>query len=94
MWIKLKQEADEVLFVRTPSSGQLLAGGIHELSTKIILGQLLAATGCPGIYFKDYPAIAHLECPEWSHLSPEQAVVFTKNLIKILREEKGWTFKN
>jgi hypothetical protein len=53
---------------------------------------LLAITGCPGIYYKDYPAIAHFVCPEWGHLSPEQAAIFTKNLVKILREEKGWTF--
>ena len=47
-----------------------------------------------GIYFKDYPAIAQFECPESSHLCPDQAIVFTNSLIKILKEEKGWTFNH
>jgi hypothetical protein len=52
----------------------------------------LSTTGCKGIYFADYPATAGLKCTEWSHLSPQNAVVYTKALINILEKEKGWTF--
>jgi hypothetical protein len=52
--------------------------------------RLLAYTGCKGIYYEDYPAMAQFECPEASHLSPAQATIFTKNLIQILNDEKGW----
>ena len=54
--------------------------------------QLLAYTGCPGIHFEDYPETAHFKCPEWSHLAPQDAIAYTKNFIKILVKEKGWTF--
>ena len=88
---KIQSRGGEVLFVRTPSSGQVWEYE-QGFPRAVYWDKLLAATGCKGIYYKDYPAIAQFECPETSHLSPEQAVVFTKNLIKILKEEKGWTF--
>jgi hypothetical protein len=53
---------------------------------------LLTVTGCKGIYFGDYPATARLNCPEWSHLSPQDAMVYTQNLVSILEKEKGWKF--
>jgi hypothetical protein len=54
--------------------------------------RLLAATGCPGIHYADYPAMAHFICPENSHLSLTDAKIFTVSFIKILQEEKGWQF--
>jgi hypothetical protein len=90
---KIQSRGGEVLFVRTPSSGQVWEFE-QTFPRAVYWDRLLATTGCKGIYYKDYPAIAHFECPESSHLSPEQAIVFTKNLIKILKDEKGWTFNN
>jgi hypothetical protein len=89
---KIQKRGGEVLFIRTPSSGQVWTDEQKLHPRAGYWNKLLAATGCKGIYFKDYPAIADFECPESSHLSPQQAVIFTKELIKILREEKGWTF--
>jgi hypothetical protein len=89
---KIQKRGGEVLFVRTPSSGQVWIDEQKFYPRASYWDKLLAATGCQGIYYKDYPAIAHFECPESSHLSPEQALVFTKNFIKILKEDKGWTF--
>ena len=54
--------------------------------------RLLSFTDCPGIHFSDYPAIAHFVCPEWSHLRPQDAIVFTKHFIDILDKDKGWNF--
>ena len=90
---KIQSRGGEVLFVRTPSSGQVWEYE-QGFPRAAYWDKLLAVTGCKGIYYKDYPAIAHFECPESSHLSPSDAVVFTKNLIKILKEEKGWTFNH
>jgi hypothetical protein len=91
---KIQSRGGEVLFVRTPSSGQVWIDEQKAFPRISYWDKLLTVTGCRGIYYKDYPAIAHFECPESSHLSPGQAVVFTKNLVKILKEEKGWTFNN
>jgi hypothetical protein len=91
---KIKSRGGEVLFVRTPSSGPLRLGEMKGYPRRDYWDRLLAVTGCPGVYFTDYPAIAGFTCPEWSHLKREDAVIYTKNLIKILQEEKGWTFSH
>jgi hypothetical protein len=54
--------------------------------------RLLTFTGCKGIYFTDYPETAHLTCPEWSHLIPSDAVIYTKAFIQEMRE-KDWPSK-
>ena len=89
---KIKARGGQVLFVRTPSSGAFLMGEKAGFPREKYWERVLAVTNCPGIHFADYPAIDHFACPEFSHLSQSDAIVFTKNLIKILSEEKGWKF--
>lgn len=91
---KIKSRGGQVIFVRTPSSGPFLMGEKMAYPREKYWDRLLAATGIPGIYFEDYPAIAHFICPEFSHLKQADAIVFTKNIIKILETEKGWKFLN
>ena len=91
---KIRNRGGQVIFVRTPSSGPYLMGEEKGFPRDAYWDQLLAVTGCKGIHFKDYPAISHFVCPEWSHLAPDDAIIFTKNLIKILQDEKGWFFSN
>ncbi len=88
---KIKARGGQVIFVRTPSSGPYFQGENMGFPRPAYWNRLLTSTHCEGIYFKDYPAIAHLTCPEWSHLSPDDAVTYTKNLVNILKE-KGWSF--
>ena len=89
---KIKARGGQVLFLRTPSSGdKYLAGENMAFPREKYWERILAITGCPGIHFADYPAIAHFVCPENSHLSLSDGTVFTKNLINIL-QEKGWAF--
>lgn len=89
---KIKARGGQILFVRTPSSGPYLMGETMGFPRAQYWDRLLAFTNCPGIHFADYPAIAHFQCPEFSHLKPADAIIFTKNLVKILQEEKGWLF--
>jgi hypothetical protein len=90
---KIKSRGGQVLFVRTPSSGPYLAAEKKGFPRQKYWDSLLQITNCPGIHFADYPAIDHFQCPEFSHLSQAQAIIFTRNLIKILSEEKGWHFQ-
>jgi hypothetical protein len=90
---KIKARGGRVLFIRTPSSGPLYQYETKRYPRAEYWDRLLTVTDCPGIYFKDYPELADFECPEDSHLSPNQAVMFTNSFINILKEEKGWTFK-
>ena len=84
---KIKARGGEVLFVRTPSSGPFWQGEQMGFPREQYWDRILAVTGCQGVHFKDYDAIAHFECPEFSHLKPTDAVLFTTELVRILREK-------
>jgi hypothetical protein len=88
---KIKARGGQIIFVRTPSSGPFVAGEKKAFPREVYWDKLLTVTNCPGIHFEDYPAIAHFQCPEFSHLKPADAVVFTWNFINII-QEKGWFF--
>ncbi|MDB5231112.1 MAG: hypothetical protein JWN76_1917 [Chitinophagaceae bacterium] len=88
---KIKARGGEVIFTRTPSSGPFLMGEKQGFPREKYWDQLLAVTGCQGIYFEDYPSTAHFQCPEFSHLSPPDAKKYTTELVKQL-QEKGWKF--
>jgi len=89
---KIKSRGGTVLFLRTPSSGPVWQMEQKAFARTMYWDKLLAVTRCPGVFFADYPTTSHFVCPEWSHLKPDDAVIYTKELIRILKEEKGWTF--
>ncbi len=89
---KIKSRGGQILFVRTPSSGPYLIGENKGFPRNLYWDKLLEYTNSSGIHFADYTAIDHFECPEFSHLSQPDAITFTENFIKILMEDKGWTF--
>jgi len=91
---KIRARGGKVIFVRTPSSGAAWMGESHGFPRAVYWDKLLSFTGCKGIYFLDYPAISNFQCPEWSHLSPDQAVIYTNNLVKILQEHAEWPMGN
>ncbi|MFT3909191.1 MAG: hypothetical protein QM737_07155 [Ferruginibacter sp.] len=88
---KITTRGGKIIFVRTPSSGSLLDGERMGYPREKYWNRLLSYTNCAGIHFEDYPAIAHFECPEFSHLALPDGILFTKELIRILKE-KGWEF--
>jgi len=88
---KMKARGCKIYFVRTPSSGPMLMGENMGFPREKFWNKLVEFTGCPAIHFMDYPEINHFVCPEWSHLSPADAIVFTRAFAKILREEKGFS---
>ncbi len=90
---KIRSRGGQVLFVRPPSSGGYLATEKIVYPRKEYWDALLAYTNSPGIHYADYPETANLACPEWSHLSPKDAIIYTETLVRVLRDEKGWKFK-
>lgn len=88
---KIKARGGQVLFVRTPSSGHFLEAETNGFPREKYWERILTTTQCPGVHFADYPELSRLKCPELSHLSLAGATVFTKEFIRILRDEKGWT---
>lgn len=90
---KIRLRGGQVIFVRTPSSGAYWANEQIAFPRAKYWDAILAYTNSPGIHFKDYPETASFICPEWSHLSTADAIIYTKNLYRIL-QQKGWTFRN
>ncbi|MGE5107930.1 MAG: hypothetical protein ACM3H8_10320 [Sphingobacteriales bacterium] len=89
---KIKARGGKVIFVRTPSSGGYWANEPIQFPRAAYWDKLLSITGCTGIHFKDWPGLKDFNCPEWSHLSQPDAVLYTKELIKIL-EQQNWFAK-
>jgi hypothetical protein len=89
---KILARGGRVIFTRTPSSGPYAMGEKMGYPRPAYWDKLLDITGCKGIHFADYPVTMHLECLEWSHLDPHDAVVYSNALVDILKKEKGWKF--
>lgn len=90
---KIKARGGGVWFIRTPSSGGYFGSEQIAYPRDKYWDPMLVYTNTQGIYFKDYPELASLTCPEWSHLSQADAIVYTRALVKIL-EQKGWVLSN
>lgn len=91
---KIEARGGKVLFVRTPSSGPFLAGEQQGYPREKYWDKLLEYTKKPGIHFMDDPATNHFICPEFSHLTPADAIVYTKHFIREIQEKSDWTFVN
>jgi hypothetical protein len=67
---------------------------LRELENKVTPRQqtwevLLGQTKVPGIHFEDHPELSAFECPEYSHLKPDDVPVFTQRLIPYLKVSLG-----
>jgi hypothetical protein len=89
---KIQARGGQVIFTRTPSTGFFFMAEQHLFPRQAYWDRLLTETGCKGIYFKDNPATAGLTCPEFSHLTPSDAVIYTTSLVGTLRKDIGWKF--
>jgi len=88
---KIKARGGKIAFIRPPSTGAVLDRENRFYPRGQYWDRLISYTETTGFYYTEHPEIAGLTCPEQSHLSPGDAVLFTKALIHYLRE-KGWTF--
>jgi hypothetical protein len=88
---KIKARGGKIIFIRTPSSGPYWMGEQQSHPRKNYWDVLLAKTQTPGFHFQDNPRMASLICPEWSHLTPGDAIVFTEEFVGEL-QKLGWKF--
>jgi hypothetical protein len=90
---KIRARGGKVIFIRPPSSGPFWEGEQKIFPRENYWDALLKFTGIEGIHFNDYPQTAAFICPEWSHLKPSDAGIYTRELIAILKT-KGWFNSN
>lgn len=88
---KIMARGGTVIFVRPPSSGPMLAAENKYFPREKFWEALLQFTHTPGIHYADYPAMTNFNCPEWSHLTKDDAVKYTEALVHAL-QQKGWKF--
>ncbi len=89
---KIRARGGKVVFIRPPSDGPYIEMENRVYPRQKYWDYLLEYTSTPGIHYADYPGTANLICAEWSHLTLQDAATYTTQLVKILREEKNWTF--
>jgi hypothetical protein len=89
---RIKSRGGKVFIIRPPSTGPVLARENMLYPRDQYWDRFLQYTGISGFYYTDNPETAHMNCPEQSHLSPADAIIFTKTLVNVLRKKEGWTF--
>ena len=83
----IEARGGRVIFMRLPSTGKVYELEEHYTPRAAIWDRLVRETGAPGVYFEDYPELSGFECPEWSHLSAEDSVVFSQRLVQVMLEQ-------
>jgi hypothetical protein len=86
---KLRARGGKIVFIRFPMSGDLKKLEAKATPREGPWARIINESGAPGIYFEDYPELASFECPEWSHLSANDSVEFTKRLVPHLKKALG-----
>ena len=83
------ERGGNIIFVRSPSSGMFEEGEAKFLPRAHFYDSLLTVVKQPGYHYADYETLSSIPCcPEWSHLSGDNADIFTRELVKILQEDK------
>lgn len=81
---KIQKRGGKVIFVKMPISGELRALNNQAYPRKKFWDFFADKTSARTINFEDYPTLNRFECPDGSHLSSEDATLFTKGLVDII----------
>lgn len=87
---RIRARGGEVVWIRPPSSGQLLNIEKVRYPRGKVWDRLMNDTRSFGVYFEDDPAMRGLSCPDWSHLSRASATAFTDEYVRVLRDHVEW----
>jgi hypothetical protein len=80
----IRSRGGDVVFVRTPSSGDYRPGEAKNQPRDKFWDRLLTETNSVGVHFEDHAELQGFRIPEWSHLHSEDAPKFTEALVPIL----------
>jgi hypothetical protein len=88
---KFKARGGNLILIRCPSSGGVRAGENQAFPRKDYWDQLVLQANVKAYHFEDYEQLKNLKCPEWSHLSVDDARFFTNELAKIMISDNAIT---
>lgn len=83
---RIRERGGEVVFVRLPSSGYFREAEARMTPREQVWENVLTATDAVGVHFEDYPELADIPTPEWSHVSARDKDRLTRSVVRILRE--------
>ncbi len=84
----IRARGGDVILVRFPSTGWVREFENETAPRDTHWDPLIAASGCMGIHFEDYPELRDYQCPEWSHLTRADAETFSRDLMRIIGEKR------
>ena len=81
----IQSRGGRVVFVRFPTSGEMLALSRRVYPKEIYWDRFAATTSAAMVHFLDVPSLSKFDCPDLSHLDRRDAVRFTEGLIAELQ---------
>lgn len=84
---RIKARGGEVVFVRMPSTGENLRWENEFFPRDREWDRLAVSSVAPCIHFADHPELASFKCPDGGHLDQRDALLFTRALGRIVREQ-------
>ena len=81
---KFLERGGNVILLRCPVSGLLKEREAENFPRNEFWDELLKVSGVKGYNYEDFEQFRNMDCPEWSHLSAEDADYFTRELVKIM----------
>lgn len=82
---RIKARGGKVVFVRLPVTGPLVEREQQLAPEAATWHRLVRENGVPAIHFAEHAELKAFDCPEWSHLSAEDSVEFTRRLVPHLK---------
>lgn len=80
----IEKRGGKVIFIRFPSSDRVLELE-NQFAPRAATWDRIAALSGKGIHFEDHPSLQGFKLPEWSHLTRDDAHIFTTRLIELVR---------
>lgn len=84
---KFTARGGKIILVRAPSDGFFRNLENMGMPRTEFWDELVEKAGVPAYHFEDHDGLNEFILPEWSHLSAEDADLFTKRLVKILLDD-------
>ena len=85
---KYKQEGGRIAFINGPITGGYLKNDPINYPRDKYWDRLIRECKSPGYHFQDYPETNNMDPPEWSHLNRKESDIFTRHIIKLLKQDK------
>lgn len=86
---KFKDRGGNLILLRCPSTGMFKDIESKHFARNDFWEALVKTTEAKAYHYEDYDQFKDIECPEWSHLSGEDADFFTKELVRIMKKDNA-----